>query len=93
MEKINVFALYFLREYFDLWGKCLNTVYDVAALLEEKKTVEDKLKQELEAEREKDKKLTEELLQQKSKLEKVWIKYSLSEKDAVRVKQGLLTSK
>ena len=39
--------------------------------MNEKNKVEERLKQELESEREKDKKLTEELLQQKKNLEKV----------------------
>ncbi|XP_045167081.2 E3 ubiquitin-protein ligase RNF8-like isoform X2 [Mercenaria mercenaria] len=41
------------------------------ALLEEKKKVEEKLKKELESEREKDKQLSEELIQQRQRLEKV----------------------
>ena len=44
-----------------------------AALVAEKHAIEEKLKQELESEREKDKKLAEELLHQKDKLEKVTI--------------------
>lgn len=53
-----------LREFQDMY-RC------VTALVAEKHAVEERLKQELESEREKDKKLTEELLLQKAKLEKV----------------------